>query len=461
MDMLIIFKLYLLSGLAFFAIAFAIFSRNLSKSQILIARELPLFALFALVHAGHLWSELYVDLYQHEFILTRQIETFRVLKLGLSFLPLAYFAWRMLALTTWRPTWLKWIKSAVCLLGLVLLGQLYGLYTQFSYPVFIHYASDYLRWVLGIGFSILAGSAIFSYARRIALNGFGSALPLRALGLSLIIYALCVGGLSDGSAPLWVHLLRLVLAYAMALSLWHTMRIFDREHDQQLQSSLQLSLQDAKLRELGELTSAIAHEIKTPLSSAMMSCDLLENQLADDRHHQRQLDRIRYGLSRAAQISQEVLSYAHHKPIQRRSVDLAYVLEQALTLNQYRLEEFDVRINIDSPLKVYGDPGLLEEVFSNLIGNSIDASQIQKTLRIQGVQNKQHAILTFTDSGGGIPDALLNKATQPFFTTKPKGEGTGMGLALCKQIIMQHNGELLLYNHNNGLTVEVRIPRNI
>lgn len=460
MDMLIIFKLYLLSGLAFFAVAFVIFSHHLKSSQILIARELPILALFGLVHAGHLWSELYFDLYQHEFILTRALETFRIMKLGLSFLPLAYFAWRMLDLTTWRSAALSWIKRALCVLVLGLLSHLYWLYSQFSFPVFVHYASDYLCWALGVGFSTLAGCALFSYARRINLNGFGSPLPFRVLGVSLISYALCVGLLSDGSAPVWLHVLRLLCAYAIAVSLWHAMRIFDREHDRKLQLTLQRSLQDAKLRELGELTSAIAHEIKTPLSSAMMSCDLLEYQLAQDDDHKRQIDRIRYALSRAADISQEVLNYAHHKPIKRSCVNLAWVVDQALTLNQYRLAGFDVLVNIDSQLTVYGDPGLLEEVFSNLIGNSIDASQTRKVLRIQGFQNKQHAIVTFTDNGSGMPDALLNKATQPFFTTKPKGEGTGMGLALCKQIIMQHNGELLLYNHANGLTVEVRIPRN-
>ena len=101
MDMLIIFKLYLLSGLAFFAASFAIFSRNLKNSSIRIAKVLPIFALFGLVHAFHIWTELYFDLYQHEFILTRGIDAFRVFKLGLSFLPLAYFAWRMLPLSMW------------------------------------------------------------------------------------------------------------------------------------------------------------------------------------------------------------------------------------------------------------------------------------------------------------------------------------------------------------------------
>ncbi|WHR53488.1 HAMP domain-containing sensor histidine kinase [Vibrio furnissii] len=460
MDMLIIFKLYLLSGLAFFAAAFAIFSRNLKNSSNRIAQLLPIFALFGLVHAFHIWSELYFDLYQHEFILTRGIDTFRVLKLGLSFLPLAYFAWRMLPLSMWSQRQITLIKKAIVLFLFVFVVSVYWLHHHYTYPVFIHYASNHIRWVLGLGFSSLAGLAVYSYADRVEFEGYGSPGAFKLLGLALIAYAFSTGFLTDDAA-LWVQIIRLLCGYGILLSLWNAMRVFDQEHDQQLQSALQLSLQDAKLRELGELTSAIAHEIKTPLSSALMSCDLLEHQLAHDSNHKRQIDRIRYGLGRAAEISQEVLNYAHHKAIHRQPVRLAEIVDQALSLNQYRLEGFDVLVNVDSTLSVYGDAGLLEEVFTNLIGNSVDASTTHKSLRIQGFQNKLNAILTFTDCGGGMPDALLAKATQPFFTTKPKGEGTGMGLALCKQIISQHNGELLLYNHDNGLTVEVRIPRKM
>lgn len=460
MDMLIIFKLYLLSGLAFFAASFAIFSRNLKNSSIRIAKVLPIFALFGLVHAFHIWTELYFDLYQHEFILTRGIDAFRVFKLGLSFLPLAYFAWRMLPLSMWPQQHIALIKKAIILLLFLLVASLYWLYTHYSFPVFIHYASNHIRWVFGLGFSTLAGLATYSYAARVEFEGFGSSRAFKLLGIALIGYAFSAGFLTDDAAQR-VQVIRLLCAYGILLSLWNAMRVFDREHDQQLQSALQLSLQDAKLRELGELTSAIAHEIKTPISSAMMSCDLLENQLSHDSNHKRQIDRIRYGLSRAAEISQEVLNYAHHKAIDRQPVMLAEVIDQALSLNHYRLEGFDLLVNVDRQLKIFGDAGLLEEVFSNLIGNSVDASQTHKSLRIQGFQNKLNAILTFTDCGGGMPESLLSKATQPFFTTKPKGEGTGMGLALCKQIITQHNGELLLYNHDNGLTVEVRIPRKI
>ncbi|MEI8631837.1 histidine kinase dimerization/phospho-acceptor domain-containing protein [Vibrio sp. PP-XX7] len=81
----------------------------------------------------------------------------------------------------------------------------------------------------------------------------------------------------------------------------------------------------------------MAHEIKTPISSAMVSCDLLARQLPDDINYQRQINRIQNGLRRAAEISHEVLNYAHHCPIRRETVSLSAVIHAAVQLNQYRL----------------------------------------------------------------------------------------------------------------------------
>ncbi len=84
-------------------------------------------------------------------------------------------------------------------------------------------------------------------------------------------------------------IVRMVCALSILCTLWIALRVFDDEKNKQLESHIQLSQQDAKLKELGELTSAVAHEIKTPLSSATMSCDLLEKQLPDNEATHRQL----------------------------------------------------------------------------------------------------------------------------------------------------------------------------
>ncbi|MFC3022724.1 sensor histidine kinase [Vibrio zhugei] len=457
MDMLLLFKFYLIFGLAFFAIFFAIFFRNLKNSRIRIARYLPMFAIFGLLQGFHVWSDFYLLLYQHEYHKTENIDTFRAIKVWGSFLTLSSFAWCMMDYTHWQRV--RFIRNTMLFVLLVFtIGLLYR-YTQLDYPVFIQQTLNQIRWIFGMGSSVLAGATVYTYAKHIEEDGYGNAPPFQWLGIALICYGFSVGFISD-SMSIWLQSLRLVCAYGMLIALWYALRVFDVERDKQLQTRVQISQQDAKLMELGELTSAVAHEIKTPLSSALMSCDLLERQLSNNEQYSRQINRIRYGLTRASDISQEVLNYAHHKQIKRLPVSLHKVVESAISLNQFRLEAFSLDVALDDKLEVSGDAGLLEEVFSNIISNAVDASKEDKILHIYGYQDKLFATVKLSDHGGGMPDSVLAKATQPFFTTKEKGEGTGMGLALCKQTILQHNGELKLYNNQFGLVVEVRLPRN-
>ncbi|GAM70788.1 C4-dicarboxylate transport sensor protein [Vibrio sp. JCM 19236] len=301
---------------------------------------------------------------------------------------------------------------------------------------------------------------MISYASVLEREGHGAALPFKYTGASLVAYGISAG-LLTADMGLWVLVLRASCATLILVTLWKALAVFDKERKKQIETALAHSLQDAKLIELGELVSAVAHEIKTPISSAMMSCDLLRHQAPKDEAVTRQIDRINHGLSRAAEISQEILNYAHQKPVQRKPVNLSEVVNSAFSLNQFRLTDFNVEASLDEELTVLGDEGLLEAVFSNIIGNAIDASVDDKYLHIQTLQSKLKAVVKISDHGSGMSDDVLARATQPFFTTKPKGEGTGMGLALCKQMILQHGGKLLFENNDRGLTVVIELPRKM
>ncbi|PSW17286.1 two-component sensor histidine kinase [Photobacterium sanctipauli] len=458
MDILITFNIYLAYGLAFFAIFFAILFQDLSKSRISIAEALPILALFGLIHGLHEWSELYFEIYQEEYRLTTALATFKVIKLWLSYIALGAFAWKMLEITRWPLV--QWVKCVAMLVLAAFVISLVVRYGDQEYRTYLDVTANHIRWIFGLGAGVLSGMAMYSYANELEVEGHGASLPFKLTGIALISYGISAGVLMV-ELGLWVLFVRTLCAIGILVSLWYALRIFDRERNNQIEAALQQSLQDAKLKELGELTSAVSHEIKTPLSSAMMSCDLLEHHLPDNEVHQRQLGRIRYGLERAAEISQEVLNYAHHRPIERVDVTLAQVINSSVSLNQYRLEGFDLELSIDESLVISGDAGLLEEVFTNLLSNAIDACAESKKISISGYQNKLDAIVTIADSGTGISDELIEKAMKPFFTTKPKGEGTGMGLAIAKQIVMQHNGDIALHNNEHGLTVAVRIPRKM
>lgn len=151
MDTLFVFKVYLLYGLAFFAIFFAILFRDLKNSQIAIASTLPILGAFGLIHGLHEWTELYFVIYAEDHPLTLELQTFITLKLWLSFIAMGWFSWKMLDLTSWCYLGLiKLVSIVVVSLFLLSLGLRYGSVPYFEYLLD---TSDHIRWVFGFGSS--------------------------------------------------------------------------------------------------------------------------------------------------------------------------------------------------------------------------------------------------------------------------------------------------------------------
>ncbi|MBW3698223.1 GHKL domain-containing protein [Vibrio sp. T187] len=456
MDMLILFSIYLIYGLAFFAIGFSIIFRNYQNSQISISKLLPTLAVFGFIHGIHEWSELYIELYEHEYSHSINIEVFKAVKLWVSFLALGAFGWKMIDLIELR--WSKWLKAGLTLLMAMFVSSLFIRYQTQPFQQYIDTSAEHIRLLFGFGSGLLAGVTLIVYAKQFYDAGHGAASPFTYTGTAMIAYGVSAGILFS-DLGIWVIFLRTGAAIAILVFLWRALRVFDIERERQIETALQNSYQDAKLKELGELTSAVAHEVKTPLSSALMSCDLLEAHLPNDENSSRQLLRIRHGIERAAHISQEVLSFAHHRKMNVQEITVNQLVESATSLIEYRLSDFSIEVHVPEHLSVQGDAVLLEEVLVNLLANAIDASQDTKSISILGYVNLNFVIVEITDSGTGVPDALLDKVIQPFFTTKGVGEGTGMGLAICRQILMQHHGELSLKNTERGLCVQIRLPK--
>ncbi|WP_335665184.1 sensor histidine kinase [Photobacterium frigidiphilum] len=458
MDMLTVFSIYLLYGLAFLAIGFSIVFRNYKNSQISISKLLPTLAIFGFIHGIHEWSELYLTLYDHEYTHSRNIEIFKVIKLWFSYLALGAFGWKMLDLIQWRFE--KFVKLFIVFLLIAFIYSLFARYDSQSFQGYVSTTAAHVRWLFGFGAGLLAGVTMVIYAKQLLEEGHNASSPFTFTGIAMICYAFSAG-LLFSELGIWVIFLRTLCAIAILVFLWKALHVFDIEREQQIEAVLQRAFQDTKLKELGGLTSAVSHEIKTPLSSALMSCDLLEKRLPNDENANRQLERIRSGIERAAHISQEVLNYAHQRKMKASTVNVLALASSATNLIQYRLASFDVIIDIDPDLTVYGDNVQLEEVIINLLANAIDACHEKKGIHISARIKGVKVIIDILDSGQGIPENIIEKAVQPFFTTKAVGEGTGMGLAICRQILMQHNGDLILSNTQTGLNVQIILPKAI
>jgi len=452
------FSLYMLYGLIFVAIGFSIFFRDFRFSNLSIASALPTLAIFGFIHGLHEWSELYLHVYQRDLMMHTTVKIFKVAKLWGSFIALGYFALQMLAMTKWRlRSQLESVIQAITVMFII--SVVYRYFFQ-ELSEFVTETTFQIRWLFGSGAGVLAGTALMNYSKKLKQEERKAADAVEYLGISIIVYGLFAGLFYYDDVVIG-PMIRTCLALVILIYLRKTLELFDAERQQQIERALQQSLHNDKLRDIGELASGIAHEIKTPLSSALMRCDLLEKHLTsnefDQANTQRQLAHIRKGLLKAAHISQELLQFSHKRMPIKQQVSVAGLVDDSLELMAHRLNDFCVEQDIPADLYFYADKEQLEEVVINIVNNAIDASSDKKVICIRARQKGLRILLSITDFGTGIDESIKEKVTLPFFTTKDKSTGTGLGLTLCQKILEQNQGKLSFYNVKRGLCVEIEL----
>ena len=134
------------------------------------------------------------------------------------------------------------------------------------------------------------------------------------------------------------------------------------------------------------------------------------------------------------------------------------------TLNMLRNQitsEFDIKVTLDNLPLIDANPGKLNQVFSNLIINAIQAISAGGEITIDGEVDADGLIVRIIDTGPGIPDEILSTLFEPFHTSKPVGEGTGLGLSICRAIIVDnHQGsiEARPIDQGPGTVFGIRLP---
>jgi two-component system NtrC family sensor kinase len=221
-------------------------------------------------------------------------------------------------------------------------------------------------------------------------------------------------------------------------------------------------LQSEKMSAVGQLIAGVAHELNNPLTAILGYAQLLESEGLGERAAEF-VKKLFKQAQRTHRVVQNLLSFARQRKPQKEHVDICKVLEETLTLRDYDLRVNDIKLECEVDGKLPGvtaDPQQLEQVFLNIINNSIDAlleSGKDKVLKVR-VSQKDGSIHTeFHDSGPGIKEP--NRIFEPFYTTKSVGKGTGLGLSICYGIIQEHGGSISGRNHpDGGAVMEIRLP---
>jgi signal transduction histidine kinase/predicted CoA-binding protein len=175
------------------------------------------------------------------------------------------------------------------------------------------------------------------------------------------------------------------------------------------------------------------------------------------------LEEINQGTSRIGEIVKSLKSYVYLDQAPVQSVDIHEGLEDTLVILRNKLKkgiEVERHYAQNLPkIQAYGSE--LNQVWTNIIDNAIDAMDGQGTLRISTRQHDGWVFVEIEDSGPGIPPEIQEKLFSPFFTTKPLGKGTGLGLNISFNIIQKHKGEIKVFSQPGKTCFSVRLPVNM
>lgn len=230
-------------------------------------------------------------------------------------------------------------------------------------------------------------------------------------------------------------------------------------------------IEAGKLASIGELAAGIAHEINNPVAVMVEEAGWIRDLLDEDdlketanlEEFKRSLNQIQTQGHRCKQITHKLLSFARKTDPTVKLVQINEVIEDVISLSQQRAMYASVKIetNLDPDLpKVEASPSELQQVFLNMINNSLDAMDSKGgTIEVISRVSGRFVVVDVADTGAGIPKGNLQRIFDPFFTTKPVGKGTGLGLSICYGIMKKMGGDLTVNSAVGlGTTFHIHIP---
>jgi signal transduction histidine kinase len=228
-----------------------------------------------------------------------------------------------------------------------------------------------------------------------------------------------------------------------------------------------------QLAAVGELAAVIAHEVRNPLAIISNAVAGLRRRETAPQDRETLLAILKEESSRLNRLVGDLLRYARPVNVQRQLVSVREIIERTLTSTGLR-DKMSVEIHEDGEIhSIWGDPGLLRQVFDNLIENAVQAMggpgvdssvgsyprprSLSITLRSGRREGLEGVLVDVQDTGEGMDPHVRVRAKDPFFTTRPSG--TGLGLAIVDRIVDAHDGEISITSRTGaGTTVSVFLP---
>ena len=248
-------------------------------------------------------------------------------------------------------------------------------------------------------------------------------------------------------------LLILILVVKRGENIIHQRALERRKLEEQLSRAERLS-------SMGEMAAGISHEIRNPLGIIRSSAELLKKKMAAIDPSNTVPSIIVEETERLNNIITDFINYAKPKSPNLTPSRIEEIIEKNLTFLDTQLSEKKHRVSRDFEKnlpEVMADSAMLYQAFLNILINCMQAMPEGGKIRVALRANQNGIVINFDDEGEGIPEEIMEKIWEPFFTTKEKG--TGLGLGIVKNIIESHGGHIQIYNKPEpGVRVTIELP---
>ncbi len=220
-------------------------------------------------------------------------------------------------------------------------------------------------------------------------------------------------------------------------------------------------LRTQRLDTLGSMAASIAHEFNNLMTVAMGGLEAVASEPLTGRQQDR-LQRALWATGAASRLTRQMLGLARHRAAEAEAVDLGQAargIDRVLTQLAGPEMLFEMALTPD-PLPVRLDVGEIELALINLVRNAVDACPPGARITVAARRGEEGAAeLAVSDTGSGMPPEVVARVTEPFFTTKPRGSGTGLGLSMVRRFVEGAGGALVIASEAGcGTTIRMVFP---